>query len=117
QNHRDHEICEATESTATAAAQRDVEVVAQKARQRHVPASPELDDAGGFIGRIEVLRKPDPETPCRADCYVGVAGKIEVELHRVSESATPGAEQIQPASGFSGIERAGNERRYAIRQK
>ena len=42
------------------AAERDVEVVAQPARERHVPAPPEVLDRRRGVGRVEVLRERKP---------------------------------------------------------
>src|ERR1700742_4567201 len=54
------------------AAERDVKVVSQKARERHVPAAPEVDDAFSAIGRIEIIRQPDIEHPAQANRHVAV---------------------------------------------
>jgi hypothetical protein len=72
------------------AAKRDVEIVAQKLRQRHVPAPPEIDDGGGLVRRIEIQRQEDAEHQRDADRHIRVAGEIEIQLEGVSERADPG---------------------------
>ena len=50
-------------------AERKVEVVAQPAGQRHVPAPPELQEVLRHIRRVEVLRERKPNrAPCRSPC-------------------------------------------------
>src|ERR1017187_4249259 len=44
EQHRDHQVHVAAELAAPVAAERDVEVVAQESRERHVPAPPEIGD-------------------------------------------------------------------------
>src|SRR5579871_2154189 len=44
EQHRDHQIDVAPHTAVPVAAERDVEIVAQELRQRHVPAPPEIDD-------------------------------------------------------------------------
>ena len=75
-------------SAVRAAAERDVEVVAQPARQRHVPAAPEVLQVARRVGRVEVLREAEAEQQGEADGDVGVAAEVAVDLHRVA----PGGE-------------------------
>ena len=72
------------------AAERNVEIVAQELRQRHVPAPPEIDDVDGLVRRIEIERQKDAEHQRNADRHVRVAGEIEIELEGVGERADPG---------------------------
>ena len=64
------------------AAQRDVEVVAQPGRERDVPAAPELRRILSFERRGEVLFETIAEHQRDADCHIGVAREIAVELNR-----------------------------------
>jgi hypothetical protein len=58
----DEEEVEVGSSVALAvAAQSEIQVVAQKTRQGHMPAPPEVNDIGGFIRRVEVERELDSE--------------------------------------------------------
>ena len=87
QHHRDDEVAALLGLTAPVAAERDVEVVAEPARQRHVPAPPELLDGGRGVGAVEVVGEPDPQEHRDADGDVGVPGEVGVDLHRVRPRA------------------------------
>ncbi len=69
---------------ARVAPERDVQVVAQPARQRHVPASPEVLQVARRVGRVEVLGEPEAEQQRQSDGDVGVAAEVAVDLHRVA---------------------------------
>src|SRR5690242_19994913 len=71
------------------AAERYVEIVAQPRRKRDVPATPEIADVRGEIGPFEIRRKAETEQACAAARDVGVAGEIEINLHREGEQADP----------------------------
>ena len=93
---------------APVAAQRDVEIVAQEARQRDVPPMPEFGDAFCLVGRIEIERQNDAEQERHADSHVAIAGKIEIDLQRIGERPAP---RLEPRdSGFCrrGKNRIGN---------
>src|ERR1039457_5387426 len=60
----------------TAAAERDVDVVADPEAERDVPADPEILQVARRIGPVEVLRKADAEYPGAADRDVAVAREI-----------------------------------------
>ena len=74
------------------AAERDVEVVAQEARQRHVPAAPEILQRHGAVGHVEILRQHDAEQQGEAERHVGVAGEVEIDLEGEAERRLPGLE-------------------------
>ena len=97
EQHRDDQVQVASRRPLAVAAERDVEVVAQKARQRHVPAPPELDDVLRLVGRVEVERQLHAEHARQTDRHVGVAREVEVELERVGERAAPRGQQIRCA--------------------
>ena len=88
--HRHHQVGITHHAAVPIAAERDVEIVAQKLRQRHVPAPPKFDDAAGLVGRIEVERQEYAEHQRNADGHVGIAGEIEIKLESVSQRAEPG---------------------------
>ena len=73
-----------TQPALAAASERDVEVVAQPARQRHVPATPEVLEGHRGIGRVEVLRKLEAEQQRDADRDVRVAAEVGKDLDRVA---------------------------------
>ena len=68
-----------------------VDVIRQVAGKRHVPVLPEVDDALRLVWRVEVDWELDGEHARQAKRHVGVAGEVEVELHRISERAKPGS--------------------------
>ena len=71
--------------------ERHEHVVAQKARQRHVPALPEVQDAGGAERRIEIVRQLDAEQQRHADRDIGIAGEVEEDLESEAESEPGGS--------------------------
>ena len=77
------------------ATERDIKVVTQKPRQRHVPATPEFDDICRFIGRVEVERQLDAEQTRQTDRHVGIAGEIKIELKGIGQRTTPSGKERQ----------------------
>ena len=61
-------------------AERDVDIIAEPCGQRHVPASPELLQAGRVIRRPEVGPQPDPQHLGRPEHHVGIPREIAVNL-------------------------------------
>src|SRR3972149_5939018 len=55
--HRQHQVAVREEPAAAISPERDVEVVAQPARERHVPAAPEVLDRDRRVRGGEVLRE------------------------------------------------------------
>ena len=92
EQHRQEEVAVLRPRPATVAAERDVQVVAQPARQRHVPATPELLDRPRRVRLVEVVREADAHEHREADRHVGVPGEVRVDLHRVRPRAD---EQLQ----------------------
>ena len=84
EHHRDNQVAIAPPLPVSAATERDIEVVAQPAGERHVPAPPEILDRDGGIGAVEVLREGDAEQQGDADRHIGVAAEIGVNLHGVA---------------------------------
>ena len=60
-----------------------------------MPAPPELGDAGGLVGAVEVQREANIQHPRQADRHVGVAGEIEIDLQGVGERGVPRFEERQ----------------------
>ena len=89
QHGRDH-VRRLPRRAAAVAAQRNVEVVAQEAAERHVPAAPEVAHRQGAVGRVEVERDAQAEHQRQADRHVGIAGEVEVDLQRVGAGGGPG---------------------------
>ena len=84
QHHGDHDVAHGARLAAGTAPERDVEVVAQPARERHVPAAPELLQVARRVGRVEVLGEPEAEQQGEADGDVRVAAEVAVDLHGVA---------------------------------
>jgi hypothetical protein len=61
------------------------QIVAQEQHQRHVPALPEILDAGGAHRCVEVERQLHAEQQAEADGDVRIAGEIEQHLERKAE--------------------------------
>ncbi len=83
EQHRQEQVAVRDRRARAATAERDVEVVAEPARERHVPAAPEVLQRRGCVRRVEVLRELEAEQERDADGDVGVAGEVGVDLHRV----------------------------------
>ena len=67
------------------AAQGNVEVVAQPAAQRHVPAPPEVLRVAGLVRRIEVLGQVEAHQHRHADGDVGITGEVGIHLQGIAE--------------------------------
>ena len=96
------------------AAQRDIQIVAEPARKRDVPAPPEILDIRGLVWRIEVPRQFDPEHEGTADGHVAVAREIEVQLESVAERTKDGFTESQRRRNIEDIV---HKRRKIIRHK
>ena len=82
QQHRQQQVEARARGAAPVAAERHVEVVAQPAREGHVPAAPELRRVARQVGLAEVGRQLEAEQAGHAARHVGVAGEVEVDLER-----------------------------------
>ena len=107
EEHRHREVQLPSEGTATVAAQRNVKIVAQKAREAHVPSSPELDDVAGLVGGVEVEGQDDAEELGEAGGHVRVAGEIEVDLQGVGQRPGPRREECARGRGGRVEDRGG----------
>ena len=65
------------------ASQRDVHIFPKPGRQRNVPPAPEFCNRSGKIGVIKVFHKPEPKHPSKADCHIGISGKVKINLQRI----------------------------------
>ena len=72
-------------------AHRNVDVIPEETAQRDVPSPPEFRNGAGHVWVIEVLVKVESHAAPHADSHVGIAGKIEVDLHGVRQNAYPGS--------------------------
>jgi hypothetical protein len=91
-----------------------VEVCGQEARQRHVPAQPEIDDARRLERRVEVRRKLDAEKSPESERHVGIAGEVKIELQGEPDRRHPcQKEGRSPSGGRVFIDRR-NQRRDVV---
>ncbi len=67
----------------------DVEVITQPRGKGDVPATPEVGQGSCEVGRVEIFREDEAEHEAKADGHVGVSAEVEVDLHRVTDSAEP----------------------------
>ena len=95
QEHDQNEIDVGSSLPLAVTTQGNVKIVAQECAQRDVPAPPEVGDALGLVGRVEILQELKTEHPSQADGHVGVTGEIEVNLERVGQCAEPGVRRGQ----------------------
>ncbi len=91
--HGQEEVAVGAPAAAAVATQGDIEVVAQPAGQRQVPAPPEVLDAAGKIGPVEVFRKVEAQHQAQADGHGAVAGEVEEQLQRIGQAADPGVDE------------------------
>ena len=112
QQHGQEQVAVALESAVAVAAQRDIQIVAQEARQRDVPAAPEVDDRGGFVGRIEIDRQDNAKHVGQAIGHVGIGRKIEIQLEGVGQRPGPGFEHAQVLVML--VEHGADKARHAI---
>lgn len=67
----------------------DVEVVAEPARERNVPALPEFGNAPRAVRAVEVAREMEPEHQAEANRHVAVRREVEVNLEHVGKATPP----------------------------
>lgn len=77
----DHKIQTVPPFGNAAAAQRDIDIVPEPGGERDVPPAPKFLDGEGEVGTLEVGHQVDAEQLGAAYGYVGVAGKIAVDLY------------------------------------
>src|SRR5262245_17479589 len=91
QDHCQHEIAAHTPLRCHAvSAKRNIEVIAQPSGEAHMPAAPEVREAGGGIGAIEIGWQFIAEKLGAAERYVGIAGEVEIDLEGERVDADPG---------------------------
>ena len=108
QREGDHRVHEAPRRPVPVAPDRDVDVVANPAGERHVPALPEVLQVPGKVGPAEVLRQGDPEELRQPDRDVAVSGEVHEDSERYGDQHEPPAEN--PDGGKLGLGRVYVER-------
>ncbi len=114
QHKDDHQVAVGLGGAVAVAAKRDIDVVAEEARQRHMPALPELGDRARGVGAVEIAREAETHHARHADGHIGIAGKIEVDLERIANRAQPRRigrkDSVGPVGGVDhGAERIGDQ--------
>src|SRR3569832_155097 len=90
QEHRQELVSVCVEHSFAIAAQADVEVVTQPAREADVPPAPEFSDALTDIGLVEILDETKAHHQSETDGHVTIAGEVEVQLRCVCQRSKPG---------------------------
>ena len=90
EGHRDHQVHVGADPALAVAAQRDVQVVAQEARQGHVPAPPEVAEARRAVRAVEVLREDEAQHQRQPYRHVRVAREVAVDLGGVAVGGEQG---------------------------
>src|SRR5262249_910718 len=85
EDHGQHQVAIGLALAAAAAAERNVEIIAQPTRQADVPAPPEVTGTGGEVRTIEVEHQLETEQPGGAASNIGVSGEVAVNLKREAE--------------------------------
>ena len=87
-----HQIAIGLEGSLAASAEREIDIFAEPARKRDVPAPPKIRDTVGNVGIVEIFKEMKAEYPAHADRHIGVTGKIKVYLERKADYAEPRAD-------------------------
>src|ERR1700704_2836896 len=93
QEHDDDKIDRGPRPSDSITAERKVEVIARESGKRNVPASPEIGEADGRVGKSEIIFQMEAEAEGRADRAGRIAGKIEKDLSGKGNDAHPGVER------------------------
>ena len=83
EQHRDQDVHRGAQLAVAAPAERDVEVVAQPSRQRHVPPTPEVPQRDRRVRAVEVLAGTRTRAAARPDRDVRVRAEVGVDHDRV----------------------------------
>ena len=75
----------------TVASQWDVDVIAEPASKRNMPAAPEFRDAGGNVRIIKVLVEIESQHLSKTDGHIGISAEIEIQLQCICANGKPGS--------------------------
>src|ERR1700690_1537449 len=92
QSEGDHGVQEAPRRPVPVAPDGDVDIVADPAGERHVPALPEVLQVPCQVGPAEVLRQRDPQEARKANRNVAIPGEIHQDAERDGHQDKPTAE-------------------------
>ena len=71
------------------ATQRNVQVIAEPARERNMPALPEVRNADRAIRAVEVAREMEPEHKAKTNRHIRIRREVKVNLEHVGKRAPP----------------------------
>ena len=78
-----------------------------------MPALPKIGHARSDIGVVEVFRERKTEDVCQSQRHIGIAGEIEIQLHRVADGGEPRQPRVDELCGEDSVHHApddvGNE--------
>src|SRR5262245_49375030 len=80
QQHGEHQVDVSPERAPSVSSERNIEVILQEPRQRHVPARPEFLDGSRKIRPVKVLGPAKAESQAQAAGDIGISGEIEIDL-------------------------------------
>ena len=86
---------------AAVASQGDIQVFPEPGGQGDVPAPPELGDAFGDIGIVEVGQEFKAQHPAKAGGHIGVTGEVEVDLEGKGDHAQPRTQNSELSGAHS----------------
>src|SRR5580693_4703373 len=89
EQHGKHQVAVSGQPSMPISAERDIKIVAQPARERYVPAAPEIRDAGRQVGPPEVHGKMKSEESGHSDSHVCIAREIEIDLESERDRTHP----------------------------
>ena len=87
------QIEDLTSLAAAVATERDVDIIAEEAAERHMPAAPELRDGRGDVRQVKVLAVAEAEDAAKANGHIGIAGEIEIDLEHEHQRSEPCADE------------------------
>ena len=65
---------------AAVPAQRDIDIVSKPPAQGDVPPAPEVRDPGSTVWMVKVLTQFETKESAKANCHIGIAGKVKIQL-------------------------------------
>ena len=76
-------------------AQRDVQVIAEPAREGNVPALPEVRNANRAVRAVEVAREMEPEHKAKTNRHIRIGREVKVNLEHVGKRAPPAVDDAR----------------------
>ena len=78
------------------AAQRNIQIFAEPASQRDMPAPPELRNTARRVGEPEIFREFEAKQPPKPDRHQGITAEIKIDLQGIGEDPEPRKRHGQP---------------------